>query len=164
MSLYLLGMDSKSNHILDNYLNIVNPKNSEDTGILWSREFSEKIKPNSTKEQQLEQDIVNILEQYNIKNNPGTRAKYVAVGHTPQFHSGKGINSVCNGRVWRCDVGMSKAFGDSKEAARKPQVLEILNDNIDTSSCRRIYDFKNIEKELYIKQIFYVGESLSFRT
>ena len=42
--------------------------------------------------------------------------------------------------------------------------LEILNDNIDTSSCRRIYDFKNIEKELYIKQIFYVGESLSFRT
>jgi hypothetical protein len=39
--------------------------------------------------------------------------------------------------------------------------LEILKDNVDTSKCRQIYDFKNIEKELYIKQIFYVGESLS---
>jgi len=129
VSLYLLGMDSKSNHILDSYLNIINPTNSSDDGILWSREFSEKIKPHSDQEHQLEKDIINILEQYNIKNNPGTKAKYVAVGHTPQFHSGKGINSVCNGRVWRCDVGMSKAFGDLKDASRKPQVLEILNDN-----------------------------------
>ena len=57
--------------------------------------------------------------------------KYVAVGHTPQFHNGKGINSICDGKMWRCDVGMSRAFSsyEKDDTSRYPQVLEILNDN-----------------------------------
>ena len=30
------------------------------------------------------------------------------VGHTPQIN--KGINSICNGKLWYTDVGVSKAF------------------------------------------------------
>ena len=40
--------------------------------------------------------------------NTYTNATHIAIGHTPQFT--KGINSICNNTVWRCDIGMSKAF------------------------------------------------------
>jgi hypothetical protein len=56
------------------------------------------------------------------------RATHIAIGHTTQYTSNKGINSICNDRVWRCDVGMSRAFGHrTNEPYRQPQVLEILN-------------------------------------
>ena len=41
---------------------------------------------------------------------------HIIVGHTPQ----KEINAKCDGRIWRTDVGLSKAFG-----ANRHQVLEI---------------------------------------
>lgn len=50
-------------------------------------------------------------------------SKNMVVGHSVQYN---GINSTCNGNLWRVDVGMSEAFGDAK--TRKIQVLEILND------------------------------------
>ena len=50
-------------------------------------------------------------------------SKYMAVGHTVQYN---GINSQCNSKLWRVDVGMSEAFG--KPDTRKCQVLEIMND------------------------------------
>lgn len=43
------------------------------------------------------------------------------VGHTIQQ---AGINSACDGKVHRIDVGMSAGCGD-----HQPQVLEILNDS-----------------------------------
>ena len=44
--------------------------------------------------------------------------RFLIVGHTPQIvawsRSGKnGINGVCENRIWRIDVAMSKAFGNS---------------------------------------------------
>lgn len=57
------------------------------------------------------------------------------IGHTPQVD---GINSTCDNRVWRVDVGSSKAFDNrdnyylqynKRSHSRRPQVLEILNDN-----------------------------------
>ena len=55
------------------------------------------------------------------------------VGHSPQFMYGKGLNSTCNNKLWRVDVGMSRAFGelnnnDRETLNRRVQVLEIIND------------------------------------
>jgi hypothetical protein len=46
-------------------------------------------------------------------------AKRLVVGHTVQK---QGINSACQGRVWRIDVGLSRHYGSS------PSVLEIKGD------------------------------------
>ena len=53
------------------------------------------------------------------------------LGHTPQYMWNKGINSSFDNRLWRVDVGMSRAFGDlnKNRECRKVQVLEIINDN-----------------------------------
>ena len=37
------------------------------------------------------------------------------IAHTPQFIYGKNINIGCDNKVWRLDVGMSKAFDEHKE-------------------------------------------------
>jgi hypothetical protein len=56
----------------------------------------------------------------------------IYVGHTPQIE--KGINSICNDRVWLADVGVSKAFDMfetpeiKQNGSRNAQVLEILQD------------------------------------
>ena len=56
------------------------------------------------------------------------------VGHTPQIN--KGINSICDGKLWYTDVGVSKAFDvadmnvvmtGERSNIRKAQVLEILS-------------------------------------
>ncbi len=127
ISMYLLGIDSKD-IIKNHYYKITYPKNKKDEGILWSRLFSD-CSPHNKKQQKQNLDILNsILDVYNTKNNPSVDAKYIAIGHTPQFNMNIGINSVCNNRVWRCDVGMSKAFNDVNSKFRLPQVLEIIND------------------------------------
>jgi hypothetical protein len=48
-------------------------------------------------------------------------ARRMVVGHTVQP---SGISSACDGRVWRIDVGMSRAFGGPI------QVLEIAADDV----------------------------------
>ncbi len=88
----------------------------------------------------------------NLKNNDKNCDKYIEnvlqymkigkiiIGHTPQsFMHNHGINSVCDNKIWRVDNGSSKAFdkydthyvnfGTINEY-RKPQVLEIINDNV----------------------------------
>jgi len=52
----------------------------------------------------------------------GAAAKRMVVGHTIQE---SGINSACDGRVWRIDVGLSKVYAEASETRPKPQVLEI---------------------------------------
>ena len=46
-------------------------------------------------------------------------AKRLVIGHTVQK---QGINSACQGRVWRIDVGLSRHYGNP------PSVLEITRD------------------------------------
>ena len=55
------------------------------------------------------------------------------MGHSPQFMYEKGLNSACNNKLWRVDVGMSRAFGSLQEPDicnknRKVQILVIIND------------------------------------
>lgn len=53
--------------------------------------------------------------------------KGMIVGHTPQIE--KGINSTCGKKIWRVDIGASKAFdvfSKIKNSGRNPAVLEII--------------------------------------
>ena len=50
-----------------------------------------------------------LIDEYNKYNSiiikiQYTLEEYLGIGHTPQFFEEKGINSTCNGKVWRCDV------------------------------------------------------------
>ena len=145
VSMYLLGMDSHKQDIENHYNMITDSKNDS---ILWNRDFGESSESSGEpsessgepsessstfkhKEKKLCKLLDKILISYN-KNNNNTNNKniatHIALGHTPQFNDGVGMNAICNNRVWRCDVGMSKAFGDNtNDTNRKPQVLEILN-------------------------------------
>ena len=69
-----------------------------------------------------------------MKNNRqlDNLAKGLIVGHTPQYMNNKGINSSCEGRMWRVDIGASKAFGpctntEYENRFRKCAVLVICN-------------------------------------
>jgi len=56
------------------------------------------------------------------------------IGHTPQFIYGtNGVNSTCNKKIWRVDIGGSKAFNKydvsetEKSKNREAHMLEIIN-------------------------------------
>lgn len=77
-------------------------------GPIWSRTYSSGPEhPNENECKMLDE----VLKK--------TNTKYMVVGHTVQT---QGINSACNGKVWRIDIGLSKAYNSAK-----PQVLEIKN-------------------------------------
>lgn len=91
---------------------------------LWTRTFGNINMSNSECERLMRplQDVYKVGRIY--------------VGHTPQLETG--INNVCDGRVWRTDVGVSNAFDNVdpmiemkgvKTKYRKGQLLEILNDD-----------------------------------
>lgn len=126
VSMYLLGIDNKKKYIEQHYNNLTKTHNNS---VLWSRAFGDTNIDNE-KEKQLLNKLNTILNEYNNKNNVYNKATHIAIGHTTQYSSNKGINSICNNRVWRCDVGMSRAFGNRESGSnRSPQVLEILNSN-----------------------------------
>jgi len=119
--------------------------------ILWDRTFGEEIVSNKL-DSRLEHKLDDILKAYNSKNSlhfdsnsnsvksKTIPANYIAIGHTIQE---SGINSICNDRVWRTDIAMSRAFidntnndgNDGNDGTDTPtlryQVLEIIdNDKI----------------------------------
>lgn len=100
--------------------------------IFWNRVFG-KMKT-LTNEELCETELKPVLQKLKVGS--------IFIGHTPQFYDknnkkGNGINSTCNGKVWRVDAGLSGAFDRFDEMLsndgvvseeRKTQVLEILND------------------------------------
>jgi hypothetical protein len=129
VSMYLLGIETKDKAISHHY-NVI-AESEHDNSVLWNRDFGE-TQITKDIEHKLSKQLDSILEAYNKTNNndknDSTTAKNVCVGHTIQDTGDKGINSICNGRVWRCDVAMSRAFGEIKnEPYRQPQVLEIID-------------------------------------
>ena len=78
-------------------------------------------------------NTMNSINIWNSKNNDN-KAYGIVMGHSPQFMYDKGINSSINNRIWRVDVGASRAFGrvDACESKnRLVQVLVITNDGKD---------------------------------
>ena len=118
-------------------------------GVVWDRSLG-KEEPNC-------QILDTTLEKLG--------AKHIIVGHTPQDV----INSKCNEKVWRIDVGLSKAMGGNNF-----QVLEITREN-DKNTFKALYDagiskvidgygimpfkYKNIE---FIPQLFYKLHTLPY--
>ena len=103
----------------------------DDNGIFWTREFGDLgiwEDERSSKMFKRTMDIVNSRNNRSLDQ----LAKGLVVGHTPQYMNYKGINSSCNGRMWRVDIGASKAFGpctngDYENRFRKCAVLVIEN-------------------------------------
>ncbi|HEX4924047.1 MAG TPA: hypothetical protein VFV50_08170, partial [Bdellovibrionales bacterium] len=72
---------------------------TDSEGPLWSRHFSDAQASAQCSDAE--------------KSLSALQASAMVVAHTPQRD---GINAICGGRVWRVDVGMSKAYGGSVQA------------------------------------------------
>ena len=91
-TLLLLYLDNRMNDAIKNrFVEIISGAN----GILTTREFGVD-----------EVDCARLN-----KTLANYRANHMVVGHTVQKH----INSLCNHKLWRVDVGLSKAFGENNK-------------------------------------------------
>jgi hypothetical protein len=91
-TLLLLYLDNRMNDdIKEKFVQII----SGPHGILTTREFG--------------MDEVNCSRLTKTLSN--YRANHMVVGHTVQKH----INSMCNHKLWRVDVGLSRAFGENNK-------------------------------------------------
>jgi len=91
-TLLLLYLDNKMNDAIKNrFVEII----SGTHGILTTREFGVDDVDGS----RLNKTLTNY------------RANHMVVGHTVQ----KNINSMCNHKLWRVDVGLSRAFGENNK-------------------------------------------------
>ena len=73
------------------------------------------------------QEIVNKVFKY-LFNNPEMGKMVIA--HTPQFIYNMNINSTCSDKVWRIDIGMSRAFDEHIDLIEKMIVkigLKLIN-------------------------------------
>lgn len=123
------------------YDQIINCR-SEDSPV-WTRVYGEASLHNNATSVNRQRAVMvdTIFKEYNQTNKKYLDAskipmvKHMAVGHTPQGPQLGGINSGLGGRIWRCDVGMSRAFGS--DAGKRIQVLEVLEDGAVVNVLRR---------------------------
>ena len=105
---------------------------NENDSPFWSRIYSDMDEWDETTGIQSFRQTLNNLNLKNLRNNSNV-IKGMIMGHSPQFMYDKGINSSYNNKIWRVDIGASKAFGeldDSQECShRRVHVLIIENDD-----------------------------------
>ena len=103
----------------------------DDNGIFWTREFGDLGNWEDERSGKLFKRTMDVVNSTNNRQIDKL-AKGLVVGHTPQYTNYKGINSSCDGKMWRVDIGASKAFGpcangDYENKFRKCAVLVIEN-------------------------------------
>lgn len=99
--------------------------NTPQESPFWSRLFGHLPSGLSFSDSRCKDALTDIFNVWGGKD----ALKGMVIGHTPQIE--KGINSTCGDKVWRVDIGASKAFDvfdRIKNSGRKPSVLEIIDD------------------------------------
>ena len=122
---WLYGDESYENM---QHVNKLYHNDDDEYSPFWSRTFSDMEQWCDTK---CLNEFKKTLHYVNIKNRRSNNSiiKGMVMGHSPQFMYNKSINSSANNRLWRVDVGASRAFGEIDDNNRLVQVLVINNDN-----------------------------------